>query len=81
MTTEVTWTSPGGRTADLTYDVTPDRVRRHAAMVRLRLVPRDAVKQADVTLLAYPWENPQSAAVTRADLDWYVPRTDPGGRP
>ena len=41
--------------------------------------PGDAVKQADVTLLAFPWENPQSAAVTRADLDYYVPRTDPGG--
>ena len=41
--------------------------------------PGDAVKQADVTLLGYPWENPQSAAVTEADLDYYVPRTDPGG--
>lgn len=41
--------------------------------------PGDAVKQADVTLLAYPWENPQPAAVTKADLDYYVPRTDPGG--
>jgi trehalose/maltose hydrolase-like predicted phosphorylase len=39
LTTEVTWTSPGGRTVDLSYDVTPDRARRHAAMVRLRLVP------------------------------------------
>ncbi len=41
--------------------------------------PGDAVKQADVTLLDYPWENPQSRAVTEADLDFYVPRTDPGG--
>ena len=41
--------------------------------------PGNAVKQADVTLLAYPWENPQSDAVTQADLDYYVPRTDPGG--
>jgi trehalose/maltose hydrolase-like predicted phosphorylase len=41
--------------------------------------PGDAVKQADVTLLSYPWENPQPAAVTAADLDYYVPRTDPGG--
>jgi trehalose/maltose hydrolase-like predicted phosphorylase len=39
----------------------------------------DTVKQADVTLLSYPWENPQPAAVTQADLDYYVPRTDPGG--
>ena len=41
--------------------------------------PGNAVKQADVTLLAYPWENPQSDAVTQADLDYYVSRTDPGG--
>jgi trehalose/maltose hydrolase-like predicted phosphorylase len=41
--------------------------------------PGDAVKQADVTLLAYPWENPQPRRVTAADLDFYVPRTDPGG--
>lgn len=37
------------------------------------------VKQADVTLLAYPWEFAPSAAVERADLAFYVPRTDPGG--
>ena len=32
-----------------------------------------------MTLLAYPWENPQPASVTRADLAYYVPRTDPLG--
>ena len=37
------------------------------------------VKQADVTLLAYPWGFAPSAAVERANLDFYVPRTDPGG--
>jgi trehalose/maltose hydrolase-like predicted phosphorylase len=37
------------------------------------------VKQADVTLLQYPWQFPMSAAVARADLNFYVPRTDPGG--
>jgi hypothetical protein len=41
--------------------------------------PGDAVKQADVTLLSYPWEHPQPRSVTKADLDYYVPRTDPGG--
>jgi trehalose/maltose hydrolase-like predicted phosphorylase len=41
--------------------------------------PGDAVKQADVTLLSYPWEHPQPRRVTRSDLDYYVPRTDPGG--
>jgi trehalose/maltose hydrolase-like predicted phosphorylase len=39
----------------------------------------DTIKQADVTLLSYPWENPQPAATTQADLDHYVPRTDPSG--
>ncbi|HEY6762140.1 MAG TPA: glycosyl hydrolase family 65 protein [Baekduia sp.] len=39
----------------------------------------DTIKQADVTLLSYPWENPQPDAVTQADLDHYVPRTDPDG--
>ena len=41
--------------------------------------PGITVKQADVTLLSYPWENPQSAAQTARDLDYYVPRTDPNG--
>jgi trehalose/maltose hydrolase-like predicted phosphorylase len=37
------------------------------------------VKQADITLLSYPWEEPQSDALTQSDLDYYVPRTDPNG--
>jgi len=37
------------------------------------------VKQADVTLLAYPWGFRSSVAVERDDLAYYVPRTDPGG--
>ena len=37
------------------------------------------VKQADVTLLGYPWGFRSSAAVQRANLAFYVPRTDPGG--
>jgi trehalose/maltose hydrolase-like predicted phosphorylase len=40
LSTDVTWTSPGGRTARLRYDVTPDRARPHAALVRLRVTPR-----------------------------------------
>jgi trehalose/maltose hydrolase-like predicted phosphorylase len=39
----------------------------------------ETIKQADVTLLSYPWEADQPAALTAADLDHYVPRTDPGG--
>ncbi|MGI8714073.1 MAG: glycosyl hydrolase family 65 protein [Solirubrobacteraceae bacterium] len=37
------------------------------------------VKQGDVTLLQYPWRFPMSARVAQADLNFYVPRTDPGG--
>ena len=37
------------------------------------------VKQADVTLLQYPWGFRTSPQVGRNDIDFYVPRTDPGG--
>ena len=37
------------------------------------------VKQADVTLLQYPWQLPMPAAVAQNDLNYYVPRTDPTG--
>ncbi|MBV9847492.1 MAG: discoidin domain-containing protein [Kutzneria sp.] len=39
----------------------------------------DKVKQADVVMLAYPWENDQPDSVTRGDMDYYVPRTDQDG--
>jgi trehalose/maltose hydrolase-like predicted phosphorylase len=37
------------------------------------------VKQADVTLLQYPWAYPMPASVGLNDLNYYVPRTDPNG--
>ncbi len=37
------------------------------------------VKQADVTLLQYPWAYPMTARTAQRDIDYYVPRTDPGG--
>jgi hypothetical protein len=37
------------------------------------------VKQADVTLLQYPWGYQTSPTVSRNDINFYVPRTDPGG--
>ncbi|HJS96386.1 MAG TPA: glycosyl hydrolase family 65 protein, partial [Solirubrobacteraceae bacterium] len=37
------------------------------------------VKQADVTLLQYPWGYQTSRRVSLNDIDYYVPRTDPGG--
>jgi hypothetical protein len=37
------------------------------------------VKQADATMLYYPWGYASSPSAPQADLDYYVPRTDPGG--
>jgi trehalose/maltose hydrolase-like predicted phosphorylase len=37
------------------------------------------VKQADVTLLQYPWLAPMPRAVAQNDINYYVPRDDPGG--
>ena len=37
------------------------------------------VKQADVTLLQYPWGYAMPSKLARSDINYYVPRTDPGG--
>jgi trehalose/maltose hydrolase-like predicted phosphorylase len=37
------------------------------------------VKQADATLLPYPWQAAVPARIEQDDLNYYVPRTDPGG--
>jgi trehalose/maltose hydrolase-like predicted phosphorylase len=37
------------------------------------------VKQADVTLVQYPWLYPMPASVAHNDVNFYVPHTDPGG--
>jgi trehalose/maltose hydrolase-like predicted phosphorylase len=37
------------------------------------------IKQADVTMLHYPWRYPMPAATARRDIDYYVSRSDPGG--
>jgi trehalose/maltose hydrolase-like predicted phosphorylase len=37
------------------------------------------VKQADVTLIQYPWEFPMPPRVATDDINYYVPRTDPMG--
>jgi trehalose/maltose hydrolase-like predicted phosphorylase len=36
------------------------------------------VKQADVTLLQYPWQFPMGG-IAQNDINYYVPRTDPSG--
>jgi trehalose/maltose hydrolase-like predicted phosphorylase len=37
------------------------------------------IKQADVTLLQYPWDVPMPSAVAQQDLDYYTQHTDPDG--
>ncbi len=37
------------------------------------------VKQADVTMVTYPWDYPLATNIEKGDLDYYVPRTDPAG--
>ena len=37
------------------------------------------IKQADVTLLQYPWNVPMSASMAQNDLDYYGARTDANG--
>jgi trehalose/maltose hydrolase-like predicted phosphorylase len=37
------------------------------------------VKQADVTLLQYPWLYPMPRSLATSDINFYVPRSDPGG--
>jgi trehalose/maltose hydrolase-like predicted phosphorylase len=37
------------------------------------------IKQADVTMLQYPWQFPMPKSVAQADLDYYAPRTDVNG--
>jgi trehalose/maltose hydrolase-like predicted phosphorylase len=37
------------------------------------------VKQADVTMLQYPWAYPMKPSTAANDLNYYVPRSDPGG--
>ena len=37
------------------------------------------VKQADVTLLQYPWGFAMPSKLALGDINFYVPRTDPGG--
>jgi trehalose/maltose hydrolase-like predicted phosphorylase len=39
----------------------------------------DTVKQADVVMLTYPWEWPESATIGLNDLDYYAARTDADG--
>jgi trehalose/maltose hydrolase-like predicted phosphorylase len=37
------------------------------------------IKQADVTMLQYPWNFPMPASVAQANLNYYAPLTDLGG--
>lgn len=37
------------------------------------------IKQADTVMLSFPWEYPMPKVIAQADLDYYVPKSDPDG--
>lgn len=37
------------------------------------------IKQADVTMLQYPWQYPMPPTVAQRDINYYAPRSDPDG--
>jgi trehalose/maltose hydrolase-like predicted phosphorylase len=55
------------------YDATADR---HPEFTGYQ---GQMVKQADVTMLQYPWAYPMAPSAATNDLNYYVPRSDPGG--
>ncbi|AUH39647.1 glycosyl hydrolase family 65 protein [Streptomyces sp. CMB-StM0423] len=60
------------RTADGLIELFDEELGRHPQFAGY---DGRQIKQADVVMLSYPWENEQSTEVTRADLEYYVPRT------
>ena len=68
------WSAIASRLAISTSRVNGMRIYKEFAGYRSQLV-----KQADVTLVQYPWLYPMPASVAKNDLNFYVPRTDPGG--
>jgi trehalose/maltose hydrolase-like predicted phosphorylase len=68
------WSAVAHGLAIKTSRVDRMRIYKEFAGYRAQLV-----KQADVTLVQYPWLYPMPASVARNDLSFYVPRTDPGG--
>ncbi len=68
------WSAVASGLAIPTSRVEGLRIHKEFAGYRSQLV-----KQADVTLVQYPWLYPMPAAVAQNDLNFYVPRTDPGG--
>jgi trehalose/maltose hydrolase-like predicted phosphorylase len=53
--------------------------KQHGVHPEFRGYRGQLVKQADVTMLQYPWQRPMPHAVAQRDLNYYVPRSDPGG--
>jgi trehalose/maltose hydrolase-like predicted phosphorylase len=54
-------------------------INRHRVHPEFAGYKGQLVKQADVTLLQYPWARPMPRAVAVNDLNYYIPRTDPMG--
>ncbi len=69
-----TWSAVAQGLAIPTSRVDGMRIHKEFAGYRSQLV-----KQADVTLMQYPWLYPMPASVAQNDVNFYVPRNDPGG--
>ncbi|MDX6308381.1 MAG: hypothetical protein QOI06_1427 [Nocardioidaceae bacterium] len=59
--------------------LTPDYDRARAFHPEFDGYGGQLVKQADVTMLQYPWRQPMATRVATNDVNYYVPRTDPLG--
>jgi len=68
------WTTIARKLAISTSRVSGVRIYKEFAGYKSQLV-----KQADVTMLQYPWLYPMRSSVAQNDLNFYVPRSDPGG--
>lgn len=73
-----------GRTADPVWKKVADGLKIPVD-TKLNIHPEfdgyngQIVKQADVTLLQYPWAVPMSPSLAQNDLDYYKEHTDPNG--
>jgi trehalose/maltose hydrolase-like predicted phosphorylase len=68
------WSTIARRLAIHTSRVSGVRIYKEFSGYRSQMV-----KQADVTMLQYPWRYPMTPRVAQNDLNFYVPRSDPGG--
>ena len=70
-TADANWTTvAGGLGQDIPFDTADQRYLQYDGFATT------TVKQADVTMMQYPWNVPMTATVAQNDLDYYAPITD-----